>query len=86
MNKQNTMAICAAIIFAAGDCKIGEATHFASQIVDSVEAREARNAPNWVSAAEAVLKDELPIKAPKAPELKDSEEKVAEEAAASEEE
>ena len=37
--------------------KPGEAAHFAAQLMDSVEARAARNAPNWVAAAAAVLTD-----------------------------
>ena len=56
MERTTAIGMMAAIIFAGREnLKPGEAAHFASQLMDSVEARSARNAPNWVAAAAAVL-------------------------------
>tara|TARA_B100001778_G_C18060553_1_gene394015 strand:+ start:197 stop:454 length:258 start_codon:yes stop_codon:yes gene_type:complete len=58
MERTTAIGMMAAIIFAGREnLKPGEAAHFASQLMDSVEARSARNAPNWVAAAAAVLTD-----------------------------
>ena len=55
ITRTSVKIIASAIIFAVKGCDIKKATAFASQICESVDAREEREAPDWAKNARAIL-------------------------------